>query len=183
MMSQHERWKCVKKRFFLCATLALALAVAAVLAVAPVAAARANAQTFGQVISAINHTSASMAALQQTSGIALDQVTLVDVTTLIPPNPVVPPNPIIPPTPIRAFHNAIAQNAQDILTLRQTLPGVQLTSITCDLCSTSIGGLLEQRNVSLDSVATAAFDGSHLTIYFTPTDPCVQDPLNACRDS
>jgi hypothetical protein len=175
----------VKKRFFLGAALALALAiaVAAVLAVAPVAAASANAQTFGQVISAINHTSDSVAALQQTTGIAPDHVTLVDVSTLIPPDPIIPPNPIIPPSPIRAFHNAVAQNAQDILTLRQALPGAPLTSSTCDLCATSIGGLLEQRNVSLDSVATAAFDGAHLTIYFFPTDPCVQDPLNACRES
>jgi hypothetical protein len=183
MMSQRERWKCVKKRFFLGAALALALAVAAVFAAAPVAAARANALTFGQLISAINHTNDAVAALQQTSGIAPDQVTLVDVTTLIPPNPITPPNPIVPPSPIRAFHNAIAQNAQDILTLRQTLPGAPLASNTCDLCATSIGGLLEQRNVSLDSVATAAFDGAHLTIYFYPVDPCVQNPLNVCRDS
>jgi hypothetical protein len=138
--------------------------------------------TFGRVIKAINHTDAAVEALGQTTSIPLDQVTLVDITPIV-----TPPSPITPPNPIRAFHRAIARNAEDILTLRAALPSLQLTSSPTDcggqcILPATVGDLLASQNVSVESIATATFSGSRLTIYFSPSDPCVQDPLHACRD-
>jgi len=166
----------------LVATLLVAtlLASAALVAARP-ASADPTDLTFGRVIAVINHTDDAVEALGETTSIPVAQVALVDITPIV-----TPPSPITPPNPIRAFHNAVARNAEDILALRAALPSLQLTSSVtdCGQCVTpaTVGELLALQNVGVDSVATARLSRSRLTIYFHPTDPCVQDPLHACRD-
>lgn len=173
------------KRLFLGVLLGVSLV--AVLALGHVHPAHADAASpdFGGVISALNLTQQTDVTLASLSGVVEGDISLVNVSPLLPPSPILPPNPILPPSPIHAFHDAVARNAADILTLRTTLPSLEVfEQANCTDCTLeTLDRYLNDQGIALNDVVTATLSGAQLTVYyFLPTDPCVQNPLGACTE-
>lgn len=136
----------------------------------------------GAVISAINHTADTVAALQGVATFSASSLTLVDITALFhPPGPCTPSGASCDSP---AFDNAIYRNGVSILALRQELNGM---TVATDICSTDGGGCLVEttteylsgQGVDLTSVATVAPSNASYIIYFHPPSPCVQNPTSA----
>jgi hypothetical protein len=173
------------KRLFLGVLLGVSLV--AVLALGYIRPAHADALNpdYGSVISALDLTQQTNVTLASLSGVVEGDISLVNVSPLLPPSPILPPNPILPPSPIHAFHDAVARNAVDILTLRTTFTSLDVfEQPNCTDCTLeTLDRYLSDHGIALSDVVTAQLSGAQLTVYyFTPTDPCVQNPLSACTE-
>lgn len=173
------------KRLFPGVLLGVSLVAILALGFAQPAHADASDPTFGSVISALDLTQQTDVTLASLSGVVEGDISLVNVSPLLPPSPILPPNPILPPSPIHAFHDAVARNAGDILMLRTTLTSLDVfEQPNCADCTLgTFAEYLSDHGIALDDVVTATLSGAQLTVYyFTPTDPCVQNPLSACTE-
>jgi hypothetical protein len=136
----------------------------------------------GAVISAINHTADTAAALQGATTFAASSLKLVDVTALFhPPSPCAPS---AASCDSPALDHALYRNGDSILALRQELAGM---TVTTGICSTDGGGCLVEttteylsgQGMDLTSVATVAPSDATYIIYFHPPNPCMQNPTSA----
>lgn len=173
------------KRLFLGVLLGVSLV--AVLALGHIQPAHADASNpdFGSVISALNLTQQTDVTLASLSGVVEGDISLVNVSPLLPPSPILPPNPILPPSPSHAFHDTVARNAAAILALRTTLTSLDVfeQSDCTDCTLETLDRYLSDHGIALNDVVTADLSGAQLTVYyFTPADPCVQNPLSACTE-
>jgi hypothetical protein len=144
--------------------------------------------TAGSVISAINHTSDTVAILQPLEGVSVQSIPVIDVEDLFPPSPCFGGN-LHPPSPCRtdALFNAVATNADAILQLRLLLenltivPSSPLDTGCVESCT--VGALLDADHITIEQVLTAQLSASRIVIYYYhPPSPCVAHPPSPCRE-